>query len=223
MNSAAWRRVIQLAALVTVAALLGAAAIVAVRASAEVEREREARAVVEAEAAELRAAGHRAERAAQAGRDSALAAAALRVEEAVATARAVAGELRAARLSLPRPGPSATDSVRYWQETANLAIAEADGLQAALAQRDSALVIEAERRLLFEARAVLAESREDSLARSLARVRADLAVATSGAAAGDRCVVPGTFGRVRCPSRAESALGGAVLGAIAVVAVAVAR
>jgi hypothetical protein len=99
---------------------------------------------------------------------------------------------------------TARDSALYYRLAYTERTTERDTLLLALAGKDMALAA-------AEARAV-ALTRSDSIARR-ARVRAD-SVLDAVVASVTVCTVPGTFGRIRCPSR-KTALAVGILGGFA--------
>jgi hypothetical protein len=158
-----------------------------------------------------------AERAARPSIDSQLVAATLEAQAAqerqdAATQRAEAAERRAriqsARAdSLAREAELATtarDSALYWHLAYSARTEERDTLLVASAAKDSAIAAANARAFAFARRAAVADS---------ARLRAD-SVLDAVVASVTVCTVPGTFGRVRCPSRTAALAFGFVGGLV---------
>jgi hypothetical protein len=149
--------------------------------------------------------------------DSQLVAATLEAQAAqrrqdAANARAKAAERRARAIGLQadslareaQHASTARDSALFYRLAYTARTSERDTLLVALAGKDTALA-EAERR-------AVALTRSDSINRQ-ARTRAD-SVLDAVVASVTVCTVPGTFGRVRCPSR-KVALAVGIVGGLA--------
>jgi hypothetical protein len=135
-------------------------------------------------------------------------AAARRQEEATARARSaeerarVASDRADALARRAELAESAQDSARYYRLAYEARTAERDTLLDALAAKDTALDAADDRIAAITRGAVIANS---------ARIRAD-SVLDAVVASVVVCTVPGTFGRVRCPSRRTALVVGLVAG-----------
>lgn len=157
------------------------------------------------------------ERLARARVDSQIVAATMEAEAAQrrqdeATQRANALE-RARRLASDRAdslaraaeqAQTASDSARYYRLAYVARTSERDTLLAVLAEKDTALLAANDRARAFQHAAIVADS---------ARLRAD-SVLDAVVASVTVCTVPGTFGRVKCPSRTTALVAGAALAVV---------
>lgn len=99
---------------------------------------------------------------------------------------------------------TARDSAIYWHLAYATRTAERDTLLTVIAEQDTALLASHDRASAFQHAAYVANT---------ARLRAD-SVLDAVVAAANVCTVPGTFGRVKCPSR-KTALAVGLLGGLA--------